>query len=85
MKKQLLATFIGLNISAAAQAATPSMEEMWQLIQQQQSEIAELKQQLSDNDARIKETEIVSEATISAVEKMVMAPAANSTAAAEAA
>ncbi len=78
MKKQLLATFIGLNISAAAQAATPSMEEMWQLIQQQQSEIAELKQQLSDNDARIKETEIVSEATISAVEKMVTAPVANS-------
>ena len=53
MKKQLLATIIGLNITAAAQAATPSLEEMWQVIQQQQSEIASLKQQLRDNDTRL--------------------------------
>ena len=47
MKKQLVAALIGVNMSAVAQAATPSMEEMWQLIQQQQSEIAALKSQLN--------------------------------------
>ena len=78
MKKQLLATIIGLNITAAAQAATPSLEEMWQVIQQQQSEIASLKQQLRNNDARIQETEVIAEATISAVEQISMAPAATS-------
>lgn len=78
MKKQLLATIIGLNITAAAQAATPSLEEMWQVIQQQQSEIAALKQQLRDNDTRLQETEVIAEATISAVEQIAMAPAATS-------
>lgn len=76
MKKHLLATFIGLNMTAAAQAATPTMEEMWQLIQQQQSEIAELKQQLNNNDARITETEVAAEATISAVEQFTLSPVA---------
>ena len=76
MKKHLLATFIGLNMAAAAQAATPTMEEMWQLIQQQQSEIAELKQQLNNNDARITETEVAAEATISAVEQFTLSPVA---------
>ena len=78
MKKQLLATIIGLNITAVAQAATPSLEEMWQVIQQQQSEIAALKQQLRDNDTRLQETEVIAEATISAVEQIAMAPAATS-------
>ena len=78
MKKQLLATIIGLNITAAAQAATPSLEEMWQVIQQQQSEIASLKQQLRNNDARLQETEVIAEATISAVEQISTAPAATS-------
>jgi hypothetical protein len=77
MKKQLLATVIGLNITAVAQAATPSLEEMWQLIQQQQGEIATLKEQLRDNDARIQETEVIAEATISAVEEISMAPSAS--------
>ena len=78
MKKQLLATIIGLNITAVAQAATPSLEQMWQLIQQQQGEIATLKEQLRDNDARIQETEVIAEATISAVEQISMAPSASS-------
>ena len=78
MKKQLLATIIGLNITAVAQAATPSLEEMWQVIQQQQSEIASLKQQLRDNDTRLQETEVIAEATISAVEQIAMAPAVTS-------
>jgi hypothetical protein len=78
MKKQLLATIIGLNLTAAAQAATPSMEKMWQIIQQQQGEIATLKDQLRTNDARIQETEVIAEATISAVEQIAMAPSASS-------
>jgi hypothetical protein len=77
MKKQLLAAIIGLNITAVAQAATPSWEEMWQLIQQQQGEIATLKEQLRNNDARIQETEVIAEATISAVEQISMAPSAS--------
>ena len=68
MKKHLLATFIGLNMTAAAQAATPTMEEMWQLIQQQQSEIAELKHQLNIYDERFKETVFSAVATIIAFE-----------------
>jgi len=78
MKKQLLATIIGLNLTAAAQAATPNMEEMWEMIQQQQGEIATLKEQLRNNDARIQETEVIAEATISAVEQIAMAPSASS-------
>ncbi len=74
MKKQLLATIIGLNITAVAQAATPSMDEMWQMIQQQQGEIATLKQQLRNNHARIQETEVMAEATISAMEQIALAP-----------
>ena len=58
MKKQLLATFIGLNLTAAAQAAAPTAEEMWSIIQQQQKEISELKGQLEKNDSRLTETEI---------------------------
>ena len=78
MKKQLLATFIGLNITAMAQAAAPSMEEMWTMIQHQQEEISTLKNQLQSNNSRLTETEIVTEATISAVEKMTLAPSASS-------
>jgi hypothetical protein len=78
MKKQFLATIVGLNITAVAQAATPSMEEMWEMIQQQQGEIAALKEQLRSNDARIQETEVIAEATISAVEQISMAPSASS-------
>jgi len=77
MKKQLLAALIGLNVTAAAQAATPSTEEMWAIIQQQQEQISTLKEQLSNNDSRISETEIVAEATISAVEKMALAPSSS--------
>jgi malonyl CoA-acyl carrier protein transacylase len=58
MKKQLLATLIGLNITAAAQAATPSTDEMWAIIQQQQEQIATLVEQLSQNNSRLSETEI---------------------------
>jgi hypothetical protein len=70
MNKKLLALVIGLNLSAAAQAETPSLEKMWQLIQDQQQEIAELKGQLQ-------ETDIKTEATISAVERFSATPTAS--------
>ena len=76
MKKQLLATLIGLSFAATTQAA-PSTEEMWEIIQKQQAEISTLKNQLNKNDSRITETEIIAEATISAVEEISQAPAAS--------
>ena len=45
-------------IAASASAATPTMEEMWALIQQQQAEIARLKEQVAQTDGRIEETEL---------------------------
>ena len=71
MNKRILALMIGLNISVTAQAATPTLEEMWQMIQDQQAEIAELKSQL-------KETEVKTEATITAVEQFAVTPVATS-------
>ncbi|MBQ0712480.1 MAG: porin, partial [Porticoccus sp.] len=62
MYKKLLATIIGLNIAVAAQA-TPSLEEMWILIQQQQAEITLLKTELSSTEERITQTEVKTEAT----------------------
>ena len=55
--------------SAAAAAATPTPEEMWAIIQQQQAEIAALKQQLASTDEEIKETSVKVEATASMVEE----------------
>jgi len=71
MYKKILALAIGLNLTATAQAETPTLEQMWQMIQNQQAEIAELKSQL-------KETEVITEATITAVEQIALAPAAAS-------
>ncbi|MDC0640872.1 porin [Porticoccaceae bacterium] len=71
MNKKLLALVIGLNLTATAQAETPDLEKMWQIIQQQQAEIAALKGQLQ-------ETEIKTEATISAVEQFSVIPASAS-------
>lgn len=74
MIKQILATLLGLSLVATAQGATPTHEEMWAIIQQQQEEIASLKNQLTKNDYRLTETEIIAEATISAVEKIALEP-----------
>ena len=71
MNKKLLALVVGLNVSVAAQAETPSLEQMWQLIQDQQDEIAPLKGQLE-------ETDVKTEATISAVEQFSARPVASS-------
>ena len=57
-----------LTTAASAAASTPSVEEMWAIIQQQQAEIAQLKKQVASADAEIKETSMQVEATASLVE-----------------
>jgi hypothetical protein len=54
---------------AAAATPTPTMEEMWAIIQQQQAEIAQLKAQVASADAEIRETSVKVEATASMVEE----------------
>ncbi|MBP6724736.1 MAG: porin [Halioglobus sp.] len=68
MRKLTAGLVLGL-CSATAAAATPTPEEMWAIIQQQQAEIAALKQQLAATDEEIKETSVKVEATASMVEE----------------
>ena len=56
----------------AVYAATPSPEEMWQIIQQQQKTIDELQQQLSATDQKVSETADAVEATADVVEEVVV-------------
>jgi hypothetical protein len=68
MKKLAAGLMFGLCASAVA-AATPTPEEMWEIIQQQQAEIARLQEQVASADAEIKETTVKVEATASMVEE----------------
>jgi len=47
---------------------TPSLEELWSLIQEQKAEIEELKTQLNENNASIQETRVVALSVADAVE-----------------
>ena len=67
LKTILLATVVAVA-SLGAQAA-PSLDEMWEVIQQQQAEIAELKAQLNKTDSKLVETEMKVTATADAVEQ----------------
>jgi Gram-negative porin len=58
---------------AAATPSTPTMEEMWAIIQEQQAEIARLKAQVASADEEIKETSVKVEATASRVEEGIAA------------
>lgn len=78
MRKKLIASVIGLAFAGSTQAATPNMDEMWEIIQQQQAEITRLKEQLGENETRIKETEVKAEATVAAVEQLSAAPVSSS-------
>ncbi|MDE0952457.1 MAG: porin [Halioglobus sp.] len=74
MNKMMAALVLSLfTATSSAAAPTPSMEEMWGIIQQQQTEIAALKQQLMSADAEIKETNVKVEATASRVEDGIAA------------
>ncbi len=76
MNKKLLAAIIAINVAAGAQAA-PSLEEMWELVQKQQTEIAQLNAQLEKTEQRVSETEVKTEATFAAVEEVTAGPMAN--------
>jgi len=54
---------------ATAVAATPTPEEMWAIIQQQQAEITRLKEQVAAADEELKETSVKVEATASMMEE----------------
>ncbi len=58
----------GLCTTAVA-AATPTPEEMWAIIQQQQVEIARLKELVASADEEIRETSVKVDATASMVEE----------------
>lgn len=68
MKKSILALSIAGLCASTANAATPSVEEMWEIIQQQQAEIQRLKGQITKTDQRLEMTEVKVEATADAVE-----------------
>lgn len=69
MKKQLIALSITAAISSTALAATPSAEEMWNIIQQQQQQIEQLQSQLRNSNEKIEQTEVRLEATATALEE----------------
>ena len=75
MNIRRFATGLGAMIlaasSAMAQDAQPTLEEMWAVIQQQQAEIARLKEQVASADAEIKETSVKVDATANMVEESV--------------
>lgn len=75
---RVLPTVLAMAISAAATAAAPSPEEMWALIQKQQTEIEALKRRLSEADNRIQDTVVMVEATADRVEStaVTLAPEA---------
>lgn len=77
MNKRILALVVAMNGSMAAAAETPSLEELWTMVQRQQAEIAALKDQLGESNARLQETEIVAEATVTAMEQFALAPMAS--------
>lgn len=76
MYKKIMAAVVGINMATAAQASTPSMEEMWNLIQQQQAQITQLTSQLKETEQRVAETEVKTEATFAAVEEVTAGPVA---------
>ena len=75
MYKKILTTAIALSAVTTAQAA-PSLDDMWELIQKQQAEIAQLKTQLTTTEQRVTETEVKAEATFAAVEEVTAGPVA---------
>jgi len=56
MKKSLLALALAGLYAGSASAATPSVEEMWEIIQQQQAEITRLKGDQQATDAKVEAT-----------------------------
>lgn len=76
MQPKTLLALATIGLAGTAQAASPSLEEMWDLIQKQQAEIAQLKSQLNDTEQRVTKTEEKTEATFAAVEEVSAGPVA---------
>jgi len=77
MNKLKAGLMLGLCASAAAaQAATPTPEQMWEIIQKQQAQIEELQRKLAAADQKLEETDVKVEATADMVEEQVAAAAA---------
>lgn len=76
MQPKTLLALATIGLAGTAQAASPSLEEMWDLIQKQQAEIAQLKSQLSDTEQRVTKAEEKTEATFAAVEEVSAGPVA---------
>ncbi len=79
MNKLQAGLALGLVASATAHAATPTPEEMWEIIQKQQAQIEQLQKQLSDADRRLEETDVKVEATADRVEEQVLAASSGAT------
>jgi hypothetical protein len=74
MKRLIAGVVLGFSTTmVSAATSTPTMEEMWAIIQQQQAEIAQLKKQVATADTEIKETSVKVEATASMVEDGIAA------------
>jgi len=72
MKKSLLALALAGLYASSASAATPTVEEMWQMIQQQQAEISRLKGDQKATDAKVEATaETIENSSIASVAEWV--------------
>jgi len=72
MKKVIAGLAMGLA-SAGVMAKTPSMEEMWTIIQEQQAEIENLRAQVAQSDVELEETNLRLTATADIIEEQVLA------------
>ena len=79
--RSAMAAALLLTPLANASGDTPSLEEMWQLIQQQNQEIAQLRNELANSRSQIQETAVQAEVAVSAIESLqtVTTAAANKT------
>lgn len=68
MQRKFLAALIATAAAAPAFSQAPTAEQMWEMIKQQQAEIAELKAKLEKNDTEIKETRVMADVAVTAVE-----------------
>ncbi len=72
LPSRLIAIVVGLSffVSLPAWSQTPTLQEMWEIIQRQQQEITELRQALGQTNAKVEETEVKVVATADAVESV---------------
>lgn len=69
MMQRASAVVLALAVTSQVLAATPTTEQMWELIQKQQAEIDALQRRLADTDNRISETVVRVDATADMVEQ----------------